>query len=182
MTNLHGEDHCQCERLRSDAAHRRRDRGTSHRSTPAACETASGSCPTNVPDRLTSGIPMVWREHQVTCGRERLHEESRLRGAAMKAVGEDDDWQPANVVALRRPYGHVDTGKLDGSLVGVRDAQAKRPERYEKTADMPNLHGRRTIAIDDLRKLTGNETGVSLAQGAGVKKVKRMSGRYPKVA
>ncbi len=88
---------------------------------------------------------MVWREHQVPCGRERLHEEARLRGTAMKAMGEDDDRQPADVVALLRPHGHVHTGKLDGSLLGVRGGYAERPERNEKTADMPKLHDCRTM-------------------------------------
>ncbi len=56
---------------------------------------------------------------------------------------------------------------LTARSLGVRDAYAKCPERNEKTADMPNLHGRRTITIDDARKLTGNATAVGLAQGPG---------------
>jgi hypothetical protein len=59
----------------------------------------------------------------------------------MKAVGEDDDRQPANVVAVRCPRSHVHVGKLDGSFLGVRGADAERPERNEKTLDVPKLHG-----------------------------------------
>jgi hypothetical protein len=71
-------------------------------------------------------------------------------------------------------------GKLRGSTMAAKSATVRRKGPPKADRYFKNLPGKFTI--DDVRKLAGRATGVSLAQWARAKKIKKPASGYQKVA
>jgi hypothetical protein len=109
---------------------------------------------------------------------------SATRNRLEQLVGEERGFKldlfgtggPGRSRAVSRPRR---AGRSPGSITAARKAKPRRkgpPKADRFFAKLPSK-----FTVDDVRKLAGKATGVSLAQWARAKKVKKTAGGYQKV-
>src|SRR3989441_8272898 len=76
---------------------------------------------------MTGGIMVIGGKYQIAGRGKSFHQKAGLRGAAMKAVREDDNRLFDSLVQLVRPYGHSHACEGDGLFHGLDCGSAQQP-------------------------------------------------------